>query len=149
MMSVVQKPKNKIYQNIQFLGLSNDSVITKGHVCILGQTLRQPSNLLLKCLGKSIWFFWGGCRGFVLFCFFRFIYYVYNSLPAYMPTGQKRAPDLITDGCKPRCGCWELNSKPLEKQSVLLTAEPSLQPREKYLHVSVCLCMSHVSPQMC
>ena len=44
-----------------------------------------------------------------------------------MPAGQ-RAPDLITDGCEPPCGCWELNSGPLEEQSVLLTAEPSLQP---------------------
>ena len=25
-------------------------------------------------------------------------------------------------------GCWELNSEPLEEQSVLLTTEPSLQP---------------------
>jgi len=33
--------------------------------------------------------------------------------------GQKRAPDLITDGCEPPCGCWELNSGPLEKQPVL------------------------------
>jgi hypothetical protein len=31
------------------------------------------------------------------------------------------------DGCEPPCGCWELNSGPLEEQSVLLTAEPSLQ----------------------
>ena len=46
----------------------------------------------------------------------------------YMPAGQKRAPDLITDGCDPPCGCWELNSGgPLEEQAVLLTAEPSLQ----------------------
>ena len=43
-------------------------------------------------------------------------------------TGQKRAPDLITDGCEPPCGCWELNSGPLEEQAVLLTSEPSLQP---------------------
>jgi len=35
----------------------------------------------------------------------------------------------ITDGCEPPCGCWDLNSGPLEEQSVLLTAEPSLQPR--------------------
>jgi hypothetical protein len=42
---------------------------------------------------------------------------------------QKRASDLITDGCEPPYGCWELNSRPLEEQSVLLTAEPSLQPR--------------------
>jgi hypothetical protein len=42
-------------------------------------------------------------------------------------THQKRASDPITDGCEPPCGCWELNSGPLEEQSVLLTAEPSLQ----------------------
>jgi hypothetical protein len=41
---------------------------------------------------------------------------------------QKRASDLITDGCEPPYGCWELNSGPLEEQSVLLTAEPSLHP---------------------
>jgi hypothetical protein len=29
-------------------------------------------------------------------------------------------------------GCWELNLGPLEEQPVLLTAEPSLQPREWY-----------------
>ena len=43
-------------------------------------------------------------------------------------THQKRASDLMTDGCEPPCGCWELNSGPLEEQSVLLTAEPSHQP---------------------
>jgi hypothetical protein len=36
--------------------------------------------------------------------------------------------DIVTDGCEPPCGCWELNSGPLEEQSVLLTAEPLLQP---------------------
>ena len=41
-----------------------------------------------------------------------------------MPTGQKRAPELITDGCEPPCGCWESNSGPLEEQAMLLTAEP-------------------------
>jgi len=45
-----------------------------------------------------------------------------------LQTHQKRALDPITDGCEPPCGCWELNSGPLEEQSVLLTAEPSLQP---------------------
>ena len=44
-----------------------------------------------------------------------------------MSAGQKRAPDPITDGCEPPCGCWELNSGPLEEQAVLLTSEPSLQ----------------------
>jgi hypothetical protein len=45
----------------------------------------------------------------------------------------KRASDHITDGCEPPCGCWELNSGPLEEQSMLLTAEPSLQPLNKFL----------------
>jgi hypothetical protein len=36
--------------------------------------------------------------------------------------------DPITDGFKPPCGCWDLNSESLEEQSALLTAEPSLQP---------------------
>ena len=40
---------------------------------------------------------------------------------------QNRVSDLTTGGCKPPCGCWNLNSGPLEEQSVLLTAEP-LQP---------------------
>jgi hypothetical protein len=41
---------------------------------------------------------------------------------------QKRASDLIMDGCEPPCGCWDLNLGPSEEQSVLLTTEPSLQP---------------------
>ena len=45
-----------------------------------------------------------------------------------MPAGQKRAPDLTTDGCEPPCGCRELNSGPLEEQAMLLITEPSLQP---------------------
>ena len=32
------------------------------------------------------------------------------------------------DCCEPPCGCWDLNSGPLEEQSVLLIAEPSRQP---------------------
>jgi hypothetical protein len=44
-----------------------------------------------------------------------------------LQTLQKRALDLIMDGCEPPCGCWELNSGPLEEQSVLLITEPSLQ----------------------
>ena len=31
-----------------------------------------------------------------------------------------------------QCGCWGLNSGPLEKQSVLLTAEPSRHPDETF-----------------
>ena len=50
-----------------------------------------------------------------------------NTLQLSSFTHQKSALDPIKDGCEPPCGCWELNSVPLEEQSVLLTAEPSLQ----------------------
>ena len=53
---------------------------------------------------------------------------LYNILSVCMPTGQKMAADLITDGCEPPCGCPELNSGPLEEQAMLLNTEPSLQP---------------------
>ena len=64
---------------------------------------------------------------FIYLLCYLFIYYVYNILPPCMPTFQKRAPDLITDGCEPPCGCWELNPSTLEKQPVVLTAELSAQ----------------------
>jgi hypothetical protein len=41
---------------------------------------------------------------------------------------QKRPSDLITGGCEPPCGCWDLNSGPLEEQLVLLPSELSHQP---------------------
>jgi len=64
------------------------------------------------------------------FFFLRFIYYIYyiEVHCSCLQTHQKRASDLITDGYEPPCGCWDLNSGPLEEQSVLLTTEPSLQP---------------------
>ncbi|KAL6093972.1 hypothetical protein STEG23_020638 [Scotinomys teguina] len=47
-----------------------------------------------------------------------------STLFACMPG---RASDPIKDGYEPPCGCWELNSGPLEEHPVFLTAEPSLQ----------------------
>ena len=41
-------------------------------------------------------------------------------LPACTPAGQKKAPDLIVDCCELPCGCWELNSEPLEESFLLL-----------------------------
>jgi hypothetical protein len=38
------------------------------------------------------------------------------------------ASNPFTEACEPLCGCWELNSGPLEEQSVLLTAV-SLAPK--------------------
>ncbi|MQL00645.1 hypothetical protein EI005_25935, partial [Escherichia coli] len=44
--------------------------------------------------------------------------------------------DPITDGCEPPCGYWELNSGPLEEQSVVLTTEPSLQLQQDVFYAS-------------
>ena len=66
----------------------------------------------------------GGLR---ISLFFRLIYTSTLSLSSDT-SDLKKASDPITDGCEPPCGCWELNSGPLdEQQSVLLTTEPSLQ----------------------
>ena len=64
------------------------------------------------------------------FFFFKIYFLFMSTLQLSSDTHQKRASDPITDGCEPPCGCWELNSGPLEEQSVLLTAEPSLQPHD-------------------
>jgi hypothetical protein len=42
-----------------------------------------------------------------------------------MSAGQKRTPDHIIGGYEPPCGCWELNSGPLEEQPVLSMFKPS------------------------
>ena len=68
----------------------------------------------------------------IFFLIYLFIYYVYNILSVCMSAGHKRAPNLITDGCEPPCGCRELNSGPLEEQAMLLTTEPSPQPNWNY-----------------
>jgi hypothetical protein len=61
--------------------------------------------------------------------FFLIIYLLYIGVHcSCLQAHQKKASDPITDGCEPPCDCWELNSGPLEELSVLLTAEPSLQP---------------------
>jgi hypothetical protein len=67
--------------------------------------------------------------GIILFCVYSFLKKSYLCMWVQcccLQTHQKRTSDLITDGCEPPCGCWELNSGPLEEQMVLLTTEPSL-----------------------
>ena len=50
---------------------------------------------------------------------------------ARIPAWQKGASNSIIDGGEITQGCWKMNSGPPEEQSVLLTAEPSLQPNTK------------------
>jgi hypothetical protein len=57
------------------------------------------------------------------------LFYYYTSVHcSCLQTHQKTVSDLITGGCEPPCGCWDLNSGPSEDKSVFLPAEPSLQP---------------------
>ena len=56
----------------------------------------------------------------ISFFFLRFTYYVHSVLPACVSAHQKEAPDLIIDDCESPCGCWELNTGPLEEQLLTL-----------------------------
>jgi hypothetical protein len=61
--------------------------------------------------------------------FKKFIYLLYVSTLLLSSDIPEKGTNLITDGCEPPCGCWDLNSGSPEEQSVLLTTEPSRQPR--------------------
>ncbi|EDM03409.1 rCG61825 [Rattus norvegicus] len=64
-----------------------------------------------------------------------------------LQTHQKRASDPITDGCEPPCVAGNLNSGPLQEQSVLLTTEPSITPAP---HYGICIWASlNFSPIHC
>jgi hypothetical protein len=71
---------------------------------------------------------------YVYMCVYMYIYvYVCVCVCIYihcscLQTCQKRASDPVIGGCELPCGSWELNSGPLEEESVFLTTEPSLQP---------------------
>lgn len=41
-----------------------------------------------------------------------------SALSACAHAWQKRPSDHVIDGCEPLCGCQELNSGPLEEQTV-------------------------------
>ena len=72
------------------------------------------------------------------------LFYVYEYTVAVF-RHQKRALDPITDGCESPCGCWELNSEPLEEQSVLLTTEPPLQPQPVLLSFESCFMVFEIA----
>ena len=67
--------------------------------------------------------------------FFLRLFYVYDYSVAVFRHIRRRALDPITEGCESPSASWELNSGPLEEESVLLTTEPSLQPNMRYFKV--------------
>ena len=53
------------------------------------------------------------------------------------PEEDIRSPGAgVVDGYEPSCGCWELNSGPLQEQQVLLMTEQVL-----FNSLFVCVCM--------
>lgn len=74
-----------------------------------------------------------------VFVFLRlFVYFIWMStLSACMTLLHKRTSDPTTGGFEPSCGYWELNSRPLEEQPVLITAAPSLQATIVYFFTIV------------
>lgn len=51
-----------------------------------------------------------------------------NLVPEEARDGIRSYRARVMNGYKPPCWCWELNPSPLKRQTVLLTAEPVLQP---------------------
>jgi hypothetical protein len=103
------------------------------------KTNKKTKNPLLRCKGAMSRKH-KPCPGEFLFGFFFKKIYLLLYISA-LQMHQKRASDLIMDGCEPPCGCWDLNSGPSEEQSVLLTNEPSLQPLVLVLKTGV-LCVA-------
>ena len=64
-----------------------------------------------------------------LFCFVFNMHWCF----AYMCVCVRVSDLEVTDSCELSCGFWDLNLGPLEEQPVLLTTEPSLQPRQYIL----------------
>jgi hypothetical protein len=85
--------------------------------------------LLFWCMVSFIYFLSVFTLFFVVIVFLKIYLFILCIRVHYccLQTHHKRASDPSTDGGEPPC-CWELNSGPLEEQSVLLTTEPSLQP---------------------
>jgi len=60
-----------------------------------------------------------------------------SALSVCTPACQERASDPSVDDCEPPCGCWKLNSGPLEEQTALLNCWAiSLAPAFKVLKVT-------------
>jgi hypothetical protein len=91
--------------------------------------IKESRSEVCVCVCVSVCVFMEQSSCLSLFFFLKiYLFNIQCSTLYCLQTHQKRASDPITEGCEPPCGCWELNSGPLEEESVLLTAEPSLQP---------------------
>jgi hypothetical protein len=125
MKTVFTSPLKLIYTE-QFLYLNN---------CL--KYFYRPYNISFMSLCYNLFSNFCYCHLFVIldiridiFKIFKknYLFYVYEFCIC-LQTHQKRASDPIRDSCEPPCGCWELNSGPLEKSSQCSwPLKPSLQP---------------------
>ena len=80
-----------------------------------------------------------------------FIYLLYVSTLQPSSDAPEEASDLITGGCEPPCGCWDLNFGPSEEQSGALThwAISPAPPPTCLLNVNTFLSSFSVSVYVC
>lgn len=86
--------------------------------CLLTAGLRFMLSLLLSFLPSS----------FLLFFFLRLYLYLIFCACAVSRRPEGSIRFFRTGGCELSCGCLEWKASPLEEQTVVLTAEPSLHP---------------------
>jgi hypothetical protein len=94
--------------------------------------LQKPSAFCLPSTGSA------ECRFFVfVFNLFIYLFYMYE-YPVAIFRHTRRGLQIPIQMVVSHhvCGCWELNSRHLEEQSVLLTTEPSLQPQSAGLRAA-------------
>ena len=67
--------------------------------------------------------------------------FTYNNIHCRcLQTHQKRASDLIKRWLSATMCCWDVNSRPSEEQSVLVTTEPSLQHQHSFVFLFFVFC---------
>lgn len=71
-------------------------------------------------------YFYFICVGILPVCIS--VHHMHALCPWRSEDGIESSGTGLTDGCDPPCGCWELNTDPLEEKPVLLTPELLLQP---------------------
>lgn len=72
-----------------------------------------------------------------------YLFYVYGCFVNICMPAQKTVLDSlgpVTDGCEPRCGCWESNLT-LQAQSALSTAQPSFKLYKQIFCYEKCTCL--------
>jgi hypothetical protein len=95
-------------------------VLLSGSVLIVSMCI-SSAELLLHQLSPFFFFF---------FKIYLFIYCKYTvAVFRHIRRGYQISLQMVVSHTCDVCGCWDLKSGPLEEKSVLITAEPSLQPQ--------------------